>query len=86
MKNILYIITIPSLEDISPAIFDQDSADVQMRVIFTQEGVRCSNLDSISCVALQEDVQTRNLKSVCPTISYSDMVQAIFESDLVITM
>jgi len=86
MKNILYIITKPSLEDITAVISVPDSSDVHRQVLFTQEGVRCSPLNSCSCVALQEDIQAKKLEPLCPTIKYSDMVQAIFESDLVITI
>lgn len=86
MKKILYIITTSSLEDISSVMSGHDSSEGTVQVLFTQEGVRCAGIDSLSCLALQEDLLVRHLKPSCPTIGYKDMVNLIFESDLVITV
>lgn len=86
MKNVLYIITRPSLEDISSVISATDSLDINVRVLLTQDGVQCSSLGSYLCVALQEDLLKRNLDPFCPTVGYMEMVNLIFDSDLVITI
>jgi len=86
MKRILYIITSPPCEDLSNVISLHDFSVSDVRVLFIQEGIRCSPIDSYPCMALHEDVLSRNLSSDCPTIGYPEMVDLIFESDLVITM
>ena len=86
MKTILYIITKPSLEDLASVISVNDSHDAHMRVLLVQNGVQCSPKISPSCMALQEDIQKRELNPSCPTVGYKEMVNLIFESDLVITI
>ena len=86
MKNILYIITTNSFEDAASLISAHDSIRSHGKVLFVQEGVRCSPLPSFSCHALLEDLVARDLQPTCPTIEYPEMVKVIFESDLVITI
>ena len=86
MKKIFLIITNPSLGDISSVLSAHDASDVSIRVLFTQEGVRSLPLAAYSCEVLQEDVLTRNLVSTCPMVGYSDMLEEVYESDLVITV
>jgi len=86
MKHILYIITTSPPEDLATVISAHDSSETYVRILFTQEGVRCSPVGAYSCVALQKDVLSRNLNISYPTIGYAEMVDLLFQSDLVITI
>ncbi|MEW6543932.1 MAG: hypothetical protein AB1411_10020 [Nitrospirota bacterium] len=85
MRKVLYLLN-RETERFSAELLAKERPDCTVSVVLLQDAVRLSHVPASRVFALSEDVASRKVASPFPSISYSDLVEMIFDADTVVAL
>ncbi|MDT7042894.1 hypothetical protein [Candidatus Nitronereus thalassa] len=87
MKKILYIISKEQDPDFNELLSSPQSSDYSVSAIFVQEGTEFTHSWPFPCFVLGDhNAQNTNKEKTYSKIQYFDMLQMIFDADMVISL